>query len=591
MRFVCVQYLCNDIFGIINRSDTLEKDPLLFVDSWSVVDGDKNEISTDSYYLSGAQQGCDCTIFSTLPDGIKDNEYLFFDTRKETSVYVNGVLRKDFVEKRDVNIPGGSVKRFYMEVPLKSTDSGADIRIVYMSPIRNDQLIPNAFISTRFGAFDYLMRNNGLSFLLASIVFIFSIVVIIVSFIFKLWYRMKIDMLYGAVGIMIISAWLFTNSYLIPFIFGVYHVNGIMNYMLCLTIPFAPIVYLNSIQRGRFKKSMSVIMILSGINAVVWPTLHFTGVLNFCSMRTVMNVILTLISVTAIGILIYDAVKGNAVSYKYTFFGFLGFLICCIVELMLVLHSKSTNISFPMVVGLGVLLTFIVVQQVNDLRKIAAEKQHAIDVSEAKTKFLASMSHEIRTPINAILGMNEMIHRENSDKVIEDYSNSIKTSGKMLLMLVNDVLDFSKIEAGKLEINETRFLLSEMLYDVVSLVRERAEEKLLKIKTEVTKEIPNELISDEFRIRQILVNLLNNAVKYTEKGTVSLMIGGCYTENGFDLSFIVKDTGKGIRKEDHPKLSKAFSRLDLKSNANIEGTGLGLAIVKSIVDSMGGRSA
>ena len=110
-----------------------------------------------------------------------------------------------------------------------------------------------------------------------------------------------------------------------------------------------------------------------------------------------------------------------------------------------------------MVVGLGFLLTFIVIQQVHDLRKINMEKQHAIDISEAKTRFLASMSHEIRTPINAILGMNEMILRENNDATIEEYSRNIKTSGKMLLMLVNDVLDFSKIEAGKLEIKEADF--------------------------------------------------------------------------------------------------------------------------------------
>ena len=242
-----------------------------------------------------------------------------------------------------------------------------------------------------------------------------------------------------------------------------------------------------------------------------------------------------------------------------------------------------------MVIGLAFLLVFIVIQQVDDFRNINIEKQIAIDISKAKTRFLASMSHEIRTPINAILGMNEMILRENRDSVIEEYSRNIKTSGKMLLMLVNDVLDFSKIEAGKMEINNSRFLMSDMLYDVISLVKERADEKNLTLDSELACDIPDEIISDEFRIRQILINLLNNAVKYTDKGSVKLILDGKYSGTGeFDLRLTVKDTGKGIRKEDQKHLFEAFSRADAKSNANIEGTGLGLAIVNSIVESMKG---
>jgi signal transduction histidine kinase len=127
-----------------------------------------------------------------------------------------------------------------------------------------------------------------------------------------------------------------------------------------------------------------------------------------------------------------------------------------------------------------------------------------------------------------------------------------------------------------------------MLRDVISLVSERADEKALEIKTEITDEIPDGVISDEFRIRQILVNLLNNAIKYTDKGKVTLKLGGNYTQEGYVLELAVKDTGKGIRKEDKEHLFEAFSRADVKKNANIEGTGLGLAIVKSIVDSMQG---
>ena len=574
-------------YGMINKADVPKDEPLEFIESWTVTDNNGKDFTTDRSYVSEELSEYDYTIRSTLPQDIKNNEYLFFETRKDTAVFINGELRKDFVVDRDVNVPGGAIKRFYMMVPLGESDSGAEVKMEIKATINDDLIVPESFISTRYGAFSYMVENGGLSLFLASIVLIFSFVVFVVSVILRIWYKLNIDMMYGALSTFVISAWLVTDSTLLPFLFGESYVGGLLNYIFCLMIPFAPCIYLNSVQKGRYKNIVSVVMIVSCINAILWPTLHMTGILHFYNIRNVVNLILVLLTLTAITLLITDAVRGYVSEYKYTFIGFFGFLVCCIVELSIILFTSS-NASLPMVIGLGFLLAFVVIQQVDDLRKINIEKQHAIDISEAKTRFLASMSHEIRTPINAILGMNEMILRENNDKVIGEYSRSIKTSGKMLLMLVNDVLDFSKIEAGKLEITETRFLMSEMLFDVISLVKERADEKTLELKTEITAEIPNELISDEFRIRQILVNLMNNAVKYTDKGTVTLILGGSPTENGFELSMVVKDTGKGIRKEDQADLFEAFSRADAKAIVNIEGTGLGLAIVKSIVDSMNG---
>ena len=218
--------------------------------------------------------------------------------------------------------------------------------------------------------------------------------------------------------------------------------------------------------------------------------------------------------------------------------------------------------------------------------------QEALDLSEAKTNFLASMSHEIRTPINAILGMNEMIIRENKDPVIGEYADSVRNSGQMLLMLVNDVLDFSKIEAGKMEIHEAPFTMSMMLHGIMPMIEERAAEKSLMLNVRITDEIPDGMISDEFRIRQVLINLLNNAIKYTDAGSVDLILGGEYTgDDSYQLTMSVKDTGRGISEAAQKNLFEAFSRADLNENRNIEGTGLGLAIVKKILDSMNGTIA
>ena len=532
----------------------------------------------------------DQLLTTTLPQDVVDNEYLYFDTRKDASVYINGELRKDFIEERDVNIPGAPYKRFYMSVPLKESDSGAEITVVRHAVEDVDKETPDFFIGTRTGTLFHFVKNDGLLFVLSFIILIFSFVAFVVSIVLSLMYKQKIDMLYGALGIFSIAAWLITDSFLFPYVFGVNHVNGILSFMFCSMIPLGLVIYLSSLQKGKYKKFVSFLMIVAAINAVGFPILHFTGMLPFYRVLNLANGVLVFLAVSGIGILVIDVIRGNISEYKYTSIGFMGFLIGCLIELMdIILEIEAIKVSIPIVIGLGFLLTFIVIQQVHDLRKINMEKQRAIDISEAKTKFLASMSHEIRTPINAILGMNETILRENKDREVEEYSRSIKTSGKMLLMLVNDVLDFTKIESGKLEIRESEFLMSDMLYDVTQLIKERADEKNLELGVEVTGEVPNEVISDEFRIRQIIVNLMNNAVKYTETGTVTLAVGGSYNAENYELSLRVKDTGKGIRPEEQEHLFEAFSRADVKSNANIEGTGLGLAIVKSIVDSMGGE--
>ena len=175
-------------YGIINKGEILEDESLRFIDSWTVMDSEGNEFHADRTYVTDKDDTKDYTIISTLPTDIKDNEYLFFYTRKDIAVYINGELRDDFVEERDVNIPGGSVKKFYMMVPLTDSDSGAEVRMVRTSEIKDGQVVPETFISTRFGAFSFLMHAWGRSFILAIIVLIFSVVVFIVSIVLRFVY-------------------------------------------------------------------------------------------------------------------------------------------------------------------------------------------------------------------------------------------------------------------------------------------------------------------------------------------------------------------------------------------------------------------
>jgi DegV family protein with EDD domain len=213
------------------------------------------------------------------------------------------------------------------------------------------------------------------------------------------------------------------------------------------------------------------------------------------------------------------------------------------------------------------------------------------ELNRSQSRFFSNMSHEIRTPINSILGLNEIILRQEdaSDEIISDATN-IQGAGKMLLSLINDILDISKIEAGKMDIVPINYNLGDMISEIVNMIWLRANQKGLELKVEIDPTIPSELFGDEVRIKQILVNLLNNAVKYTSEGSVTLAIEKEETR-GDDvlLLFSVIDTGMGIKQDVIPYLFDAFQRVDEEKNAKIEGTGLGLSIVKQLVDLMDGK--
>ena len=210
--------------------------------------------------------------------------------------------------------------------------------------------------------------------------------------------------------------------------------------------------------------------------------------------------------------------------------------------------------------------------------------------SAAKSSFLANMSHEIRTPINAVLGMDEMILRECKDKQILEYANDIDSAGHQLLSLVNDILDFSKIESGKMELHPVEYELFSIMNDCYNMIFMRAKRKELEFIVENDPEIPAFLHGDEVRIRQIIMNLLTNAVKYTKDGTVKLRFSyEDIDEDNIRLIVSVKDTGIGISEENQKYLFDSFKRIDEKANRNIEGTGLGLSITKKFTEMMNGE--
>ena len=428
----------------------------------------------------------------------------------------------------------------------------------------------------------------GPGFILAAIMFLISFTVVIGSVLIRRYYNREVDLGHLGNVLMICSAWLMAESKIRQFVFSSSTVAMWLGFLMIALLPYPFAAYINSVQKDRYKKAYTLIETCTAINFAVVVLLHFLNVGDFYETMITSHIIIVVLIVTMALTLVRDVVKGYVKDYKEVAIGFVIAMIGGVCELGLVYVVDTPLNGIGLCLGLISLLIMASIKTVREILATEKEKQRAIFASESKAKFLANMSHEIRTPINVVIGMNEMILRENKDKTIDEYAHNIKNASKMLLGLINDVLDFSKIEAGKLEIVTNDYSTATLINDVMLGADVRAKQKQLQVVSRVDDSLPAILSGDEIRIKQVLNNILSNAVKYTEKGNVTFSADGVYKEDKFFLRFAIKDTGIGIRKEDMDKLFGSFERLELSKNRYIQGTGLGLNIAKQLVASMGG---
>ena len=274
------------------------------------------------------------------------------------------------------------------------------------------------------------------------------------------------------------------------------------------------------------------------------------------------------------------------------------FQIICVILIRAILKSQQSVIEMNVGIITTAVANWVFVGMINMIvfkNRQYAEQERSLDdmltlveakcedekaATKSKSAFLAVISHEIRTPINAIMGMNETILRDSKEKVIKEYATETKTAAESLLSLVNDILDITKLEESKLKIIEVKYNLPYLITDIYNLIKFRAETKQLKLVLDIDENLPTEVYGDDVRLKQIIVNLLTNAVKYTPAGTVTLSIR---RESEDSFFFSVKDTGIGIKPESMATLFDTFARMDEVKNRNIEGTGLGLSITVALL--------
>ena len=393
--------------------------------------------------------------------------------------------------------------------------------------------------------------------------------------------------------------------------FGIEGVQVLQEYLM-LMMPLFLTLYFERNLGDMFPRRFVWLICIVCFNAVIQIVLELLGVQNLIVMADVSTIVLAVVCVVTIVSLIQLVCKSRRYQILIPIISLAVLLAGEVAKVILnhfSMYAYADVATLYAMAVFGLILAILHVLRISkeyrqdaEERVKAAQKQNsqlalakleadsarheALAANEAKGKFLAQMSHEIRTPINVVLGMDEMILRESREPNVREYAMDIHTAGQSLLSLINDILDFSKIESGKVEIVPVTYEICSMIHDLANMTLQRAKDKELQFVVEIDHEIPTCLYGDDVRIRQVLINILTNAVKYTKEGTVWLRVKCRVMGETAVLYFEVEDTGIGIKEEDLPKLTAEFERIEEERNRNIEGTGLGMSITVQLLKLM-----
>ncbi len=584
--FVGGQYLMPD------ERDKISMDCYEFEAEWYQIKNDGERLPIEFPGKVEAQRGEVVTFVTTLPTDIYTGECLCFrSVWQDVDIYVDGVLRESYSTK-DSRLYGTNSAFRYIFLELSESDAGKELTYKFSSDSKYAGVTRLIRRGDRTAILINLIKESGLRTGIAVFLMLMSLFSIIVCAILKYAYKKNLPLRYLAWTIFLCALWMLSEIEFRQILFR--NVSILTNYtywtLMLISIPL--LSYLNEIQDGRYAKLYSIPMAYSMCIFVVGTTLQVFDVTQFVTQLPFIHASTFISLAILIGTITLDVFKNRIKDYVAVGIGIYGLLFTAILEILLYYIGTSLSLGTVLAVGLLFLLVMAIIKTGQDLARAERIKQKAVMAKEAQAQFLANMSHEIRTPINVVVGMNEMILREAEKDSVKEYAHNIQNASNMLLGLVNDVLDFSKIESGQLELVEDTYNLASLLKDELLMLNARAKGKPIVTKVVVDPETPIRLYGDELRIKQILTNLISNAVKYTKEGNITIRTFFNWLDGEtIALCFSIIDTGMGIKQEDLSKLFDSFMRLEVEKNRNVEGTGLGLNIVKKLTDIMGGNIA
>lgn len=564
----------------------------VFEADWERVfpDGSREPIEIPGEYDAGEDGRMQ---LETVLSGVGSHTYLmFWSQRQDIEVYVGDELRRSYTTEES-RVFGASSPALFVFIRLEPKDAGKTLTIITkgVPGYIGTGILRTIYCGDRVSIWLEMLRTYGMEVIVGFMVLLIGIASVVFGIVLRLSYRRQNHLEYLGWGVTVASIWIITNSMLRQLLFKNVSVANDLAFIAVMIMPLPFLIYVNYTQQKRYWILYEIAEIIVIINFAVCSFLQVTEICDFPKSFSAIALVCVMAIVFIVGTMIADLVTGHIKEYALSAIGFLGVGVSAVGQIYMYLKETETPFSGSLIaMGLLFLLVISLIDTIRDIMRMEEEKQQAIYASESKARFLAHMSHEIRTPINAILGMDEIILAESGETNILNYAKDIQSAGTTLLSLVNDILDFSKIESGKTELVPTEYEITSLLNDTYHMIVMRAREKRLQLEFECSATLPRRLFGDEVRIRQILVNLLTNAVKYTKEGSVTMRVDWEPWEGRkILLKISVEDTGIGIKEESIDKLFDSFERIDEKKNHNIEGTGLGLNITKRLVELMAGN--
>lgn len=522
-----------------------------------------------------------------LPDKIKKyNSIMIAGKRQDIIVSIGGIQRAAFTNEGHrpfENTPPSGI----IIVPLYNTDSQSDvaIRIISDSDYAGD--IGRIYIGNEKSLlFKVVKTNVGWTFL--------DVIVLIIGLLcaysfatHEATFRISAAMLHLSFFAILSSIWSFTQSGLRQIFISDISTYETFGYCCYMLIPITVLMYVNWIMEKRREKLIAGALVVVMLNFAIENLLQGLHKATFFEMRNVSQIIYALVIIFIFCLCVAEIKREFNAMTKALLVGILGLVIGLLHSLYLDGNRVQWGVYDRYISGAliflisGFVYTSMCVQKEEKLRKDAES------ANRAKSIFLATMSHEIKTPINVVMGMNELIMRDTFDEGVMEYAKNINAAGNSLLAMVNDLLDFSKIESGRMDIVCVDYQLKSLLHDVAVMTKMRINDKDVKLVLDIDESIPSIYYGDEVRIKQVLSNLLANAAKYTDKGSITFSVKQrSINDDRIELYFSIKDTGTGIKEEDISKYMDSFVRLEKEVNSSTSGTGLGLAITSRVLELM-----